>query len=364
MPVGIIFCDCFKAGILKSESMRALLNKFLFQIWKYKYKDIWYRKQARAALARRKSNDPSIRRTVRLVSNFPGLWRRTIEQTYEGACQSGGTLFVAEGEADLYLVLNTTRRSTTMDGSYELPSVTAERIWGLHMEPEPYVRQLSYDSPHEHSSISRFYTNCEHLLSKGGIYQPSPPYVHSITDKSWDFLAAAKPPDKIHNLGIICSSLSILEGHRRRLKFLDRLEDSGLDFAIWGRGKELSKYRGYKGFALSKWNAHSICRYSIVLENSIAPLYWTEKLADSLLSFSHPIYYGAPDAGEYFPKESFTPINIESPSCINEICDLVKSDTSERQFPALCEARQAILQTHNLHAFIDREADRHFHPLR
>ena len=41
-------------------------------------------------------------------------------------------------------------------------------------------------------------------------------------------------------------------------------------------------------------------KYHLALENSVIPDYWTEKLADSLLAWCKPIYYGCPNINDYF----------------------------------------------------------------
>ena len=44
-------------------------------------------------------------------------------------------------------------------------------------------------------------------------------------------------------------------------------------------------------------------QYSIVMENGRYPNWITEKLIDCLLSRTIPIYWGAPNVGEYFDRD-------------------------------------------------------------
>ena len=203
-----------------------LRNRLLLKIWRLKYRDVWYKLIIKKVLALtpQEKSSRGIKRTVRLISNFPGLWQRTIEQTPRGSCQWGSTLFLADGDADHYVILNSIHQPA---GSQLLPKIKLpepSRVWGLHMEPEVYIRLLGYDTPEEHSLVSRFYTNSESLISRGGIYQPSPPYVHFLTGKPWDFLHAASLPSKTITLGIIASDLESLDGHKARLRFLEEME--------------------------------------------------------------------------------------------------------------------------------------------
>ena len=286
---------------------------------------------------------PRKMRVVRLLGNFPGLWQRSIEQTPGGSCQWGNTLFVADGPADIYLVLNSIIRplgSRYIQPDFAWPE--RERVWGLHMEPSEYVHRLGYDLAEEHDHISRFYTNCDYLIERGGIYKACPPYVHSHVGNSWDFLnhVGYCPERHRFGLGLICSHMNDIEGHKTRLEFLERLDKSGIPYALWGRGEALKRFRGYQGFAISKWAAHSQCRYTIVMENTVSPWYWTEKPADCLLSFSMPLYHGCPNLGNYLPKESFIPIDIRRPDCIEAIREVLHSDTYSERLNTILEARQ------------------------
>jgi hypothetical protein len=334
-------------------------NRVLIKLARLRYKDIWYKSKIAKVLSldQRDKAALGIQRTVRLLSNFVGLWQRTIEQTPGGSCQWGRTLFVADGEADHYVILNSIYNAARQPMYPSLVLPKPDRVWGLHMEPEEYVRLLRYDLAAEHSFVSRFYTSSPSLLERDGIYRPSPPYVHFHVGKTWDFLSSAQPPEKTINLGIIASDVNDIEGHRRRQAFLERLDASGIDCAIWGRGQSLRRFRNYRGFAPSKWRVHASCRYSIVIENSISPIYWSEKIADALLAYSLPLYCGCSNLDSFLPEESFIRINISEPACIDHIQQIVEADSYTDRLPAIESARRLLLNRENLYAFLDRELE-------
>jgi hypothetical protein len=341
------------------QTLRGVKNRVLLKLWQLRFRDIWYRPRIRAirGVSARQKKARGIKRTVRLVSNFRGLWQRNIEQTPNGSCQWGGSLFVAEGPADHYVILNSIFNASgePFDPGLVLPE--PERVWGLHMEPEEYIRLLRYDQPPLPSLVSRLYTNSARLLHEGGVYRPSPPYVHFHLGKSWDFLARAPAPHKTINLGIITSDLNNIEGHKLRQKFLAQIDASGIDVAIWGRGEGLKRFRNYRGFVLNKWDALARCRYSIVMENSISELYWSEKIADSLLCYSLPFYHGCPELGRFLPSDSFIALDINEPGCIDRVRDILDSRPYEDKLPAIESARSLLLNTQNLYAFLDRELE-------
>lgn len=339
--------------------LRAKFGKITAEISRQKYRDLWYRRTIRRVLNLSPEQRAAlgIRRTVRLIGNFAGLWQRTIEQTPGGSCQWGSTLFVAQGEADHYVVLNSLHAAHSGTRIFTEPLPAPQHVWALHMEPEEYVFSLGYDLGDEHSLVSRFYTNSRELLRRGGIYRPSPPFVHFQIGRSWDFLSTVGVPRKRIPLGMITSNLNRLEGHRERLDFLRRLDESGLDYALWGRGDSLRRFRNYRGFAGSKWRVHAASRYSIVIENSISPWYWTEKVADALLAYSLPLYYGCPDISQYLPADCVVPIDVTQADVFDRIRETMARDEYSARLPAIIAARQKLLHEMNVYAFLNRELD-------
>jgi hypothetical protein len=262
---------------------------------------------------------------------------------------------VADGEADYYVILNSIFYPEKVSYLGDIDLSRVERVFGLHMEPEDYIIKLRYNTIEEHQLTSRFYTNSEKLLEASGLYVRSPPYVHFHSGKSWDFLNNIKIPEKEFVIGMVTSDLSTLAGHEKRLNFVRRIDESGVDCKIWGRGDNLLSFKNYRGFLLNKWDAHSRCRYSIVIENSVSPEYWSEKFADAILGYSLPLYFGATDLEKYFPAGSFVRIDIESEDCIEYIKELVLSNLYSNRLPFIKEARKIILERENLYSFLDRE---------
>jgi hypothetical protein len=96
---------------------------------------------------------------------------------------------------------------------------------------------------------------------------------------------------KIRNLSIIASARAHLEGHKLRHQAVSWLLAEGIEADVLGRG--------YKPFE-NKADGLAPYRFSIVIENSREPGYFTEKLLDAFMCRTVPIYWGAPDAADYF----------------------------------------------------------------
>ena len=325
-----------------------------------KAEKLYYAAKKRQALwlSKRAKAQRGIKFTVCLIPNFPRLWESIIDQTPNGSCQWGNTLFYGEfnDKADLYIILNT---STHDYGGNLMPPISLpepERVWGLHIEPPEYVKIFKLDEPDEHVKISRFYTNVESLYRENPEkYIPSPPYILMHIDRSWDFLVNAPAPVKSEDVVMISSSLKTITGHRERVEFIERLVESELPFSLWGRGDEFKKYPNYRGFAPQKWDVLASCKYSIVVENSVVPFYWTEKISDSLLAFTLPLYHGSPNVSQFLPKDCYIPIDIHDPFCADKIKEITATGEYEKRLPAIIEAREKILHEQNLFAFLNRE---------
>jgi len=339
-----------------------LLNYIKLKLSYFLFKDFLYRVRINKVLGLTSEDRQArgIKRTVRLVADIPGLWSRTISQTPNGLCQWGSTLFVASGPADYSLTLNSNPGSGALSFlELGLQSPEDQRVssLALHMEPDQYIAELGYDYDKSWPKVDRFYTNSERLLLMGAPYQPSPPYVHFHVGKSFDFLSKTPAPKKTTNLSMIVSDIQRLDGHKQRLKFVRDLDESAIECSIFGRGGDLLRLKKYRGFVLNKWNVHARCRYSLVIENSISPLYWSEKFADAILGFSLPIYHGCSRLEDFFPEGSYIRLDINDHDALYHLSEILADDPYEARLPAINEARRMILSEQNLYAFVDRELD-------
>ena len=86
-----------------------------------------------------------------------------------------------------------------------------------------------------------------------------------------------------------------------------------------------------------KWAAFSPAKYVLVIENEIAPYYWSEKFTDAILSYAIPIYYGSPNISDYFPKGSFISFDITSENAIADLMTIINSDYYEQNLVNLLE---------------------------
>lgn len=100
--------------------------------------------------------------------------------------------------------------------------------------------------------------------------------------------------DKTRLCSLIASGKRDQDGHRLRHRIVAKIRAEGLDIDVMGRG--------YAPFE-AKADGLAPYRFSVVIENSREPAYITEKLIDAALCRTIPIYWGAPDVGEWFDTD-------------------------------------------------------------
>lgn len=114
------------------------------------------------------------------------------------------------------------------------------------------------------------------------------------------FLAVADPWAKVgdpaaivktRRMSLIASGKRSLEGHRMRHDIASWVQRSGADVDLLGRA-----YRSFE----HKEDGLLPYRFSLVIENAREPGYFSEKLLDCFLCEAIPVYWGAPDIGDFF----------------------------------------------------------------
>lgn len=129
--------------------------------------------------------------------------------------------------------------------------------------------------------------------------------------------------------------------HSQRFDFIEAMRKLLPEMAVFGRGATPME---------DKADALSPFRYHLAVENHIGMHHITEKLSDAFLGRCLPFYAGAPNAMDYFPPESFIPIDIKDPVATAEIIrKAMHEDAWTKRLPAIEEARRRILE--ELHVF-------------
>lgn len=157
---------------------------------------------------------------------------------------------------------------------------------------------------------------------------------------SYDDLVDLPLPKKSALISAVTSNLRQTPGHILRTRLLEELKIAVPELDLFGRGHQ---------FVPDKKDALQPYRFHLVLENSAIDHYWTEKLADSFLFHAYPIYWGAPNIEEYFPKDSLLRVDISNPEAAAQtIRKFVSRPLSNKRLAAMQEARNLVLDKYNL----------------
>jgi len=153
--------------------------------------------------------------------------------------------------------------------------------------------------------------------------------------ENYGLLSELQPPQKTNSISCIASNLAVLKGHQLRLNFIEALKKELPEVDLFGRGHN---------FIADKKEGLQSYRYSIAMENTAAPYYFTEKINDCFLMYTVPIYYGCKNIGAFFPEKSFIQVDINNTAAAVKTirAAIEKNDWSER-IGAITEARQLVL---------------------
>ena len=189
------------------------------------------------------------------------------------------------------------------------------------------------------------------LPHRGRIFsQPALQWYYGIGPErllGYDEMAAHPPLRKAAMIATVCSAKR--QGHtlhRKRFEFTRRLQELLPELEVFGHGV---RPIGDKAESLDSY------RYHVAVENFIGPHHWTEKLSDAFLGATLPFYCGCPNAGDYFPEESFIPIDIRDPAGAAQIIRKAMRDGAyEKRLPHILEARRRVLEEYNIFAVLAR----------
>ena len=164
---------------------------------------------------------------------------------------------------------------------------------------------------------------------------------------TYEAMRSTPPPAKSRLISTVCSSRQgIITTHSRRVKFTARLQAALPELEVFGHGvRPMSD----KAAALDPY------QYHIAVENHRYRHHLTEKLPDAFLGHTLPFYHGCPNATDYFPPESFIPIDITD---FTRTLAIIKSTIANNEYqdrlPYIREARRLVLEKYNLFAVIER----------
>ncbi|WP_416673034.1 glycosyltransferase family 10 domain-containing protein [Egbenema bharatensis] len=179
---------------------------------------------------------------------------------------------------------------------------------------------------------------------------PIPDYMPAIWYHANSFreLDQMPPPEKVKPCSWITSGINRTENHRKRLAFLNQIQQSALEVDFYGRGLPQEVRSG--GELKNKWYGMAPYYYNLAIENyADNDWYVSEKLWDSLLAWCLPIYYGGSAADRLLPPGSFLRLPSMDETGMAYVQEVISSPEAwYAAKEAIAEARQIILHKLNL----------------
>lgn len=165
--------------------------------------------------------------------------------------------------------------------------------------------------------------------------------------KTYDELVRETDIRKTKELSAVISDSTWLEGHKRRYAFTNKLKGHFKDRLDW--------FCKGGNFIPDKWDGLAAYKYSLCIENSSHPHYFTEKLMDCYLAAAMPVYWGCSDITGYFPAESLIRIDINDfEAAIQTIEQAISGHAYEKRLKYVLQARDLVLNKYQIIAGIAR----------
>lgn len=160
---------------------------------------------------------------------------------------------------------------------------------------------------------------------------------------------------KKRRMSIISSNYGHKFNYVKRHALFKGLLDTDLDIDFYGRRWELDDPR-YKGAPYNKSEAIVDYEYSIAIENSSYDNYITEKFFDLTVCNTVPIYYGAPNIADVYPKQSFIEIDFSGPieQTVEQITDIYHNDNYQERLPHVLQAKELYYTKYNIFNFLQK----------
>lgn len=173
--------------------------------------------------------------------------------------------------------------------------------------------------------------------------------------QSFEKMTTDIPADKQHDMALVFSGKRMrLTQHSKRFDLMQKLVNEFPEMHVYGRSP------GHISLD-DKTDALAPYKYTFALENHIEKHHWTEKLADAFLGLTLPFYAGCPNASDYFPEDSFIPIDMSAPEdAMRIVRKAIANREFEKRLPAIHEARKRVLYEHNLFAVLSREIEKRY----
>jgi hypothetical protein len=175
-------------------------------------------------------------------------------------------------------------------------NIPKENVIGLAWEPLPFLRLNDTFIEYAKKHIGKYYIGTKNNL-------PAPFVEHY--SYLWHNPSLDHTPIKSKLMSIMISQKNYAPGHQYRHQLVKRILSENLPIDIYGRGCQYygNDYRIRGEFEQLSLEPYENYKFHICIENFITPHYFSEKITNTLLASTTPIYLGCENIDQYFPNE-------------------------------------------------------------
>jgi len=226
---------------------------------------------------------------------------------------------------DYYCVINYPRN----DEHYE-PLKT------IYMTMEPIIHINSGYFPKEwrHTNLDK--SKFLHVLDRNNIeWHLSKTYSQLMLDDI----------KKTKLISSVTTDLYMDPGHRKRIHFLQFLENMNFTFDLYGKSNRF-KFKNYKGSLPQNSKDDGIFpyRYTIACENSQEKNYFTEKIVDAILGECLCFYWGCPNISDFIDEKAYVVLDLDDwDKSYKIIIDALSNDEWSKRIEVIRKEKQKIL---------------------
>jgi hypothetical protein len=175
--------------------------------------------------------------------------------------------------------------------------IPKENVVGMAFEPPQYLGLT-----HEFVEYAQRYIGKYYIGDTTGLPLPfTERYSHMWHNPSLTYLT-----EKTKIMSLMVSEKKAAKGHSYRHDLVNKILETNLPIDIYGRGCKYYSFMGIKDERIkgefSEIEPYKDYLFHVCIENMQLPEYFSEKITNSLLCGTTPIYLGCKNIARYFPE--------------------------------------------------------------
>ena len=229
---------------------------------------------------------------------------------YDRVCEVGKMTNYASDSSNSKNIFITTGEDYThaiiLNTAMPVLKIPKENVLGLAFEPPPYLKLTVEFIQYAQKYIGKYFIGDKRSWT-ALVYLPDVFKEHYAY--MWHIAPLTYIPVKNKLMSIMVSNKNIAPGHKYRHILVGHILRSGMPIDIYGRGA--NNYQHGRGDSRIKGTFNELEPYEsyqfhICIENFQTNAYFSEKITNTLLCGTTPIYWGCKNILAYFPANVIT----------------------------------------------------------